>query len=367
MTGHRRRALAITVLVALAAALPSTTVADMSALRPMWPSIVVDPKDHAHVVYDNVDGRGLYYATNASGSWVRRIITKGHDALPKAAVDRAGKVHVIFTRTYDDSPRRIFYSTNKSGAWVTTGLPWTAPGSTFRIAVDPELRLHVVYYTDSAAYYMTNDDGTWVRERLDIGSGQWPMIAVDTAGAVHIAFKQCLSPEEWECPGEGIYYRTNASGEWTQEHLTEFQGDRPTGIVTDPAGKAHIVFQRPYLEQGREELGIGMFYLTNASGTWRRSRVASTGVNGRIALDRAGAAHIVYNRESETDLGIYYATNETGSWVRSTAIKERAMYQELAIDARGLPRIAFMRLAIDPGVYYAKYGPEKWWRVELMD
>ena len=369
---RRARMLLVSImLVAGAVAVPTSVAADTSASRPIWPSIALDGNGKVHIAYDNANGLGIIYATNKSGSWVKRRVTSGNDSVPHLTVDSLGRIRIIFTRTFVDSPRRIYYATNRTGVWATKRLPWNGPGSKIHFAVSPKGTIHVVFGTEDAAWYVTNAGGTWVKQRLDAHFGQSPVLAVDRSGAVHLAFNQCLNDaeEEGSCEGEGLYYRTNASGAWVQSRITEFQGDRATGIVTDGAGAAHMVFQRPYLVQGREELGIGMFYLTNASGAWVRSKVATPGVNGRLGVDLNGAAHIVYNQDlpDNSKPGIYFATNKTGSWVRSTAVRESAMYPEMVLDRRGVTRLAFMRMAIDPGVYYAHNRAGTWARLELMD
>lgn len=362
------RLVALLIAIALGAVItPAGVDADTSASRPKPPSIAIDNDNFVHVAYDNADGLGIIYATNRSGRWVRKRITGGNDSIPHITVDTSDKIRIIFTRTFTDSPRRVYYTSNVTGEWVTKRLPWTAPGSTIRMAVSPTRKIHVVYATDSATYYVTNASGTWVRERLDVDFGTAPIIAVDVNDGVHIAFGQCLNDGSGTCEGEGIYYRSNASGSWQQSRITEFQGDRATSIVTDAAGAAHLMFERSYLVQGREELGTGMFYLTNKSGDWVRSKVSTAGRKAQIGIDPKGKIHIVYNLESETKHGIYYATNETGSWVRSTAVRERAIYQDMVVDRRGDIRMVFMRMEIDPGVYYTTNRSGVWSRIELMD
>ena len=369
MPATTRRLLPLIGVIAALLLVPGAASADTSASRPMWPSIVVDNDNKVHVAYDNADGNGIIYATNRSGSWVRRKLTNGNDSLPHLTVDAQDRVRIIFTRTFTDSPRAIYYVTNRTGEWKTKMLPWKAPGSTIRTAVSPSGTIHVVFTTDAHAYYVTNASGTWVRERLDAYFGNQAVLAVDVNGKVHIAYGQCLNDAEEEatCEGEGIWYRTNATGSWTTERITDLQLDRATSIVTDGAGKAHVIVERRGMYQGREEMGIGMYYLTNESGAWVRQTVAKWGRKGVLGVDRTGAVHVVYNQESETKRGIYYATNKSGVWVRSTAVAEHAIYPEMGLDSRGVVRLAFMRMAIDPGVYYAHNARGSWSRLELMD
>jgi hypothetical protein len=48
-------------------------------------------------------------------------------------------------------------------------------------------------------------------------------------------------------------------------------------------------------------------------------------------------------------------------------VRERAIYQEIGIDTAGYIRLAFMRMAIDPGVCYSSNRSGTWSRLELMD
>lgn len=368
MTARIRRALVFAAVVVALLIVPGAASADTSANRPMWPSIVVDNDNKVHVAYDNADGNGIIYATNKSGSWVRRKITNGDDSLPHLTVDAQDRVRIIFTRTFTASPRAVYYVTNRTGEWKTKRLPWKAPGSTIRMAVSPTGTIHVVFTTDEHAYYVTNASGSWVRERVDVDFGNQAVIAVDANGKVHIAYGQCLNDGSGWCDGEGIYYKSNATGTWTTERITDLQLDRAESIVTDAAGKAHIVVQRTGLYDDRLEMGpVGLYYLTNVSGSWVRTPVATLGRMGRLGVDANGAVHVVYRIERDSKPGIYYATNESGVWVRSTAVREAATYPEMALDSRGVVRLAFMRLAGDPGVYYAHNARGSWSHLELMD
>ena len=140
------------------------------------------------------------------------------------------------------------------------------------------------------------------------------------------------------CEGEGIYYRTDRSGTWEQRRLTSLQMDRATSLVTDASGAPHLLYQRPYLIQGQEHLGTGLFHMTDRYGRWTKEKVIEDGRNARLAIDGRGRVHAIYNQDAEGRHGIYFSTNEDGAlsnstriWKHRTAVKERAIYQEMGI------------------------------------
>jgi hypothetical protein len=111
------------------------------------------------------------------------------------AVDLAGTAHVAW---HDLPSGGLYYSTNGSGTWVTSPLdvvPGMDLGGHCAIAVHrPTGRLHVAYYdamNGDLKYARKDPGGVWVRKVLDATGdvGSHASIAVDAAGAVHIAYR----------------------------------------------------------------------------------------------------------------------------------------------------------------------------------
>ena len=104
-------------------------------------------------------------------------------------------MHVLFR---DASTRSLHHSTNDSGKWVTETLDQTSGlevGSFCAAAVHGATgRLHVTYYdaTNRDLRYARKDPGkAWVRKVLDVAGdvGSHASIALDSAGVVHIAYR----------------------------------------------------------------------------------------------------------------------------------------------------------------------------------
>ena len=74
-----------------------------------------------HVAYaDWGPNAGIWYATNAGGSWVRtRVSRSTADWAPSIAMDGAGKLYVAFARAWFAAYPGVYLTTNRSGSWVT--------------------------------------------------------------------------------------------------------------------------------------------------------------------------------------------------------------------------------------------------------
>jgi hypothetical protein len=306
------------------------------------------------------------YATNKSGSWVRRRLTSAKDQPYAIAVDAAQKAYIVFRREANDTVHfRLL--TNRSGSWVSTRLPIIhSHAYDVHVVVDPNRKLHIAWNTDEHSWYATNAGGSWVRRRLDNALGNDAQVAVGSDGSVHLLFQQCLNDGSGTCDGAGIYHQTNASGVWTTEHISTDPEDHAQDLLVDPDGSVHLVFSREDNSQAQPDLPLGIFYMTNASGTWVTSRAAGPGRMAQIERAANGTIQVVY-AHVDGNLGIFQATLRNGTWTRTEVIREYALYPSTGIEPDGRMHIAFMRMAIDPGVYHAVYVAGEWRRRELLD
>ena len=365
-TGWTRHVAAALVALVALLALPIGVSADTCACDPIQPFLVVDRFDETHVTYRNADRPGIVYATNKSGSWTKRRITGGKDEAYAIAVDANQKVAIVFRREIDDGVRFMLAS-NRTGEWLITRLPIVHNrGYRVRAQFDADRSLHLTWGTDGKVWYATNASGAWERRRLDIFEGDDSQLAIDGQGNIHLVYEQCTDPESYDCVNAGIYYQTNASGSWVTTRLSTDQEDKPQDVLVDPNGRVHIVFVREYNSQAQPNLPLGVFYLTNVSGTWRTSKAAAPGRMANIERARDGTIHIVFARV-DGNLGIFLATRRNGIWTRSEVVLEYAMYPTTGIESDGQLHLAYMRMAIDPGIYHSKLVNGTWNRRELMD
>ncbi len=236
-------------------------------------SIAVDSSDNVHISYSRFDWEdfayfgeyynsySLKYATNVSGSWVKKVI---------------------------EGPVGIYQS---------VGSP--------SIAVDSLDNVHISYHFGYSHYayshgikYATNASGSWTRERV-VGVAIPGSIALDSGDNVYISYVGNLfdgaTPE--------LNYTTNASDSWVSETV-DSEGNVGWGssIALDSGDNIHI----SYFDRTNGDLK----YTTDASGLWVTETVDSSGyVGGRrsIALDSRDNVHISYYDYTNGDLK--YATN----------------------------------------------------------
>jgi hypothetical protein len=116
-----------------------------------YSSIAVDASGKLHISYMGLNSRtgSLFYASNASGSWVTEILSKRprigyHTSL---AIDSSGNAHISHL-DISDRGHRLMYTTNATGKWVmqTVASFGDASGST-SIALDSSDNVHISYST----------------------------------------------------------------------------------------------------------------------------------------------------------------------------------------------------------------------------
>jgi hypothetical protein len=357
-------AAAVVVLLGL----PGAVAADTCACDPIQPYLVTDGQDETHVTYRHSGNPGVVYASNKSGAWVRQRLTSNKDTPEAIAVDDRQKAWIVFEREVgDDVDFRLL--TNSGGGWDVSRLPSIhRDGTQIDIRVDSDRNVHLAWTRDESVWYATNASGSWERRRLDNAMGNNVQLALDGAGRVHLVYNQCTNDGSGTCEGAGIWYETNASGTWTQERVTGDQQDDPNDLLVDANGRAHVVFAREYNSQENPDLPLATFYLTNAGGTWKAVRAAPAGRWANIERSKSGAITIVYMRVDDDDRrGIYRSTNASGVWIRGTVVREWALYPSTGISSNGVVHLAYMRMEIDPGIYYSNSRGGDWSRRELMD
>ena len=346
--------------------IPVGVLADTCACDPIQPYLVVDRFDETHVTYRNADSPGIVYASNKSGAWVRSKLTSRIDIPYAIAVDRAQKVYIVFRREQNDAVH-FFLISNRTGSWVTTRLSTIQDGAyDISIQADPARNLHLTWGTDERVWYATNKSGAWARRGLDTALGQNANLAIDDQGHVHLGFNQCLEDGPNSCADSGVTYQTNASGAWVTQRLSTDPEDHVEDLLVDPNGKVHLVFAREYESVMHPGLPLGIYYMTNASGRWRTLKAAGPGRMVNIERGPAGQIHITY-AHVDGNLGIFWAMLKNGVWTRTEVITEYAMYPSTGIESNGRMHLAFMRMAIDPGIYHALKTDAGWSRLELMD
>jgi hypothetical protein len=209
-------------------------------------------------------------------------------------------------------------------AWTTEEVDWPdawgGRGGRSSIAIDSAGAVHIASrnVTLDALQYSTNASGSWVTTLVDwVGNAGGDIsIAVDSEGKVHISYGYAPHfTDNYE-----LKYATNASGDWVTSVLDP-DGGPGTSIAVDSEDKVHICHTSddPY----------ELRYTTNASGAWVTTALDPDGGHGTsIAVDSENKVHISYDGTS----GLTYTTNASGAWV-TTALDPDGDYDtSIAVD-----------------------------------
>jgi hypothetical protein len=302
-----------------------------------------------HVVWKEWAGTtpGVWYATRATGSWVATRLSVGEtDLPPQVAVDGSGKVYVVFG---DASGIRLRTRTGTSWTGAVTVVAGTygdidlahGGGGVLHLA----LGRNDANQTASGIVYATNSGGLWRTHVVTEGQAVSPSIAVDAVGHPHLAYNAA-----W--PSPTIMYATNASGSWTSQSVVSSSTYSVLGYDVDARGVAQAAI-------GRYGTAPGIFLGARGGAAWSLSRVTSAPVDGvGFATSSIGEAHLLYG----TDHGIYYATNASGSW-KTTRLgpNQGSGRRSLVLDWKGKVHVAFYgQVGTTNGLVYATNKSGSW-------
>ncbi len=368
--------------------------------------IVTDNKNHGNIGFDsngnlhmvyqyvNYPDFDLYYATNASGSWVSRKIDEGGQE-PLAFINENSTLDIFHIHWANADLKQVI--TSYSAGSLTTPsfdpLPATYdtlgtitlnsyPGASVRYTLDGtipsringvlyqgpistagffNINLKAIAYKDGfndssiveGIYTVSGIEEILVNQDYNSGTFQNLVATKDSNGAYHIAYQK---RNVWQ-----IFYLTNISGSWVNTQITNSSGLHfPGGIAVDSSGKVHISYEL----YGSHDL----IYTTNTSGTWQETVVeSSTNVmqTNKIVLDSNDKVHIVYNNETVTSGNdiLKDATNQSGSWLTEIIDDNDGDYYtgntgyhiEMTIDSSNQLHIAYSGVDVNDNRYITGY------------
>jgi subtilisin family serine protease len=316
------------------------------------PSIAADVNGALHMVFTRIDpltkdwvkapagsapdvaGKGLYYATDATGSWVFTQLTSGSSDGPAAlALAPDGTVHVVLKRTRG-SASGLYEVTSAGGTWTESQLTNDVEDSAASIAVDTTGAVHVAFARPGMGLYLVERPagGEWGSPaRLVDATVTSSTMAADASGHLHIAYGRT---DAWGLP-KGVSYLTNASGAWSTSVVDGGRAHDPS-LALDSSGQAHIAYSCDV--DGTSSGGI--FYATNASGSFERTLVRAWArediTGGAYVVDSFGHHHVVINEGyGGPSAGVWYGTDAAGSWAFTQLSSMWPMSVGLAVDSGG--------------------------------
>jgi hypothetical protein len=304
------------------AAWTADEVVSGSITNSMYPSIAVDRSGRVHVVWEakpaGIPNWRIYYASSTGASWTtpeRITLGSAHTMYPCIACDSQNRPHIVWQDGRNPG-YSIYYKYNDGTAWsadlalASTGKDCNQPS----IAIDSADNLHVVwndYRNDNwEIYYKKRTGATWgADERLtdDPSESFGTDVAVDALGQVHVVWKGGASYAE-------IYYKMFDGVSWSPAMLLSdgLAKSCNPAVAVDGAGALHVVWQYKYSYGGNDEICYG----SKAGATWWTGRwlTATSGlsVNPSIAADRLGRIHVVWSDLTLGHYEIYYKVWDPG-------------------------------------------------------
>lgn len=208
----------------------------------MLPGITVGPDDAVHLIWQESSG-GIFARTRqADGSWSARqtVYTGwGYTYEPQVILaDPFGGVHALWNWPY-----QVYYAYREPGGTWSTAQELPQMQRSFRAAVDPRGRIHVLGMAQWLYYTMREPSGAW-SPLVRVADGQWEiafgadgipqMLGYDMSGsgvtfyrtaqrltaASISALAQALTiPNEMHRPTLGFWYRIEGAAEDSRSRL----------------------------------------------------------------------------------------------------------------------------------------------------
>lgn len=234
--------------------------------------------------------------------------------------------------------------------------------------------------------------GEWTLDTIDdTPNPNWPALAVDDTGIVHVVFSAGGDPTV-------LWYAHGQAGAWTVVETPEAGGGYPQ-IAIDSSATVHIVHGGwpgglRYLQKGvseedfdyelvapelafdigfdldANERPVACFLDGDAGGppichqrdgdAWNAidSPGGGTKAGIAIAIDTSNTLHLTAD-------GVVYVAREAGDWGTEEIVDDNGdLYPSLAADAAGVPHVAYRNFQHDV-VHASRAGADDWNRVDI--
>lgn len=185
--------------------------------------------------------------------------------------------------------------------------------------------------------YREYEPGTWTTQCIDY-FGSHPLIRIDSAGAMHILYRNSLSGR--------LRYGTYFEGDWDFEDAGVSVSPGSANMALDNDSALHFVYF--------DNAGMTVQYGTNQGGRWTYQTVAeviikpltSYSLNPDVAIGPDGTVHIAYVSNGE----LIHTHNGTGDWWHET-ITNRGENPSIEVGDDGTVHLVFDKYIWRLGFY----------------
>jgi FlgD Ig-like domain len=293
-----------------------------------WPA---GPTHNIAILFLAVIGAALPERARAEFEWRSEAIGAG--SAPSLQLDALGNPHVSYIRFL--SGFHVAYATRIGGSWIieTASSETTEVTGMAALALDSAGAVHIAFSRDDLLFpsfrYGRRIGGAWTIETADATtSGLRHDLAIDAAGNAHVVYT-----------ADSLRYGRRVGGVWTREVAFP----NPPGGLTYPPSLVLDDDGNPIVGYTNIQVRVA----SRSGGSWTIEQVPSNGT-GEVSLQRdaTGALHAAFNVVTGPSQGeVRYAWKQAGSWSVETAYAADSTLGgqriSLAIDEDGEPRIVF--------------------------
>ncbi|MCK4341950.1 MAG: hypothetical protein KAY37_09535 [Phycisphaerae bacterium] len=279
-------------------------------------SIALDANDNPRIAYRGVHGDPHYhlcYASKTGSTWTIETVDAEHFCAYSCdlAIDESNAPHIVYTGDLGVGQSYLKYAHWNGSQWVMESIGPTngRTGISASIALDLQDRPHVCCYDEGNArlMYARRIGGSWdIHNDLDLDGGWMSDIAVDGNGNPHICY---VMGQEWTEPQELRWVHSpNGGASWNAPERVdgvpgEYDAVGCCAIAIGENTDVHISYAYGLYSSEFHCLK----YATKLGSQWTDEIVdIRDSRNTSLALDAAGLPHIAYWAWDWTAL--HYAT-----------------------------------------------------------
>ncbi len=370
----------------------TTTEVVTSDMHGFHPSLAVDLSGNIHVAFEvwssGIDYDIFYkrYVVGVGWTATEVVSTESTDLAldPSLAVDLGGNIHVAWEDTTD-------YGGSGTDMDIFYKLFWSSVSAeplSLRDILEFPGAIHLTDIgEDTHPLNWVRLTGNSVVSTESVGDSTWSSLAVGLDGNVHIAWQDLTDYDGCGTDQDIFYKRYEFGVGWTATEVVSTESTSYSydpSLAVDSAGNVHIAW-RDGTDYGGSGSDSDIFYRRYEVGFgWTTTEVVSTESTGHsyepsLAFDAAGNVHIAWfdltdYSGSGTDTDVFYKRYEVGSGWTTTEVVTRESTNDsfspsLAVDSAGNVHIAWQDSTNydgaggDPDIFYKRYEVGPGWTV----
>lgn len=199
-----------------------------------------DSQGRLHIAFLDGTRETLVYGVRESDVWTLEDAETNTPGRPVPSLFMDGLTPLMSFGSYRDG---LFFASRATGSWVKeTVASGFDLGGWSSLARDVDGAVHISYHKhivdNGELRYATNESGAWMTETLDATNNSgWDTSLLERGGVIHITYVSS------QPSGDLRYAARDASG-WTTSSISASSSYSVNSLVFDPDGKLAVSFKR---------------------------------------------------------------------------------------------------------------------------